>query len=417
MSIQQIGGGMPNAVQGAAGKFFLPGASEFADGLRLGEIIKGKVLRQYEGNRYLVSFDGQERVVDSNVPLQTSELIHGRVIAVGEHVELQRVYPSEAGLAGGAQDGVSGIDANSRVLGRAEEVLNQLLSRYNVRLNQEDASALTNAVRRADDGNAMTLAGAMISKLGLKQAPELLWPVYNALIRRTDAALVPVTNEAWRVDGIPAHAASISPMLMRQISEAIDRTVNQSANEGSESATQTTGTDMTIDVAAQPMLVPVKQISDEDESKQPKHDPLAFWLLNAQRDGTVAHRLGTLPLLLGDQLVEVEMSFFEQRRDAEQKLEAKHRKIVFSLQMENLGRIEVMARLVGEHVSVQVATQDGEKTAAVARYVEQLKSLLQGVGWTVDEVVYETRQMDSYNGVVRSVVEHVASQDSLNRLI
>lgn len=415
MSVQPIGAGSPGVVPSGGGRFFLPDATEFSGSLRLGEIIQGKVLRQYEGGRYLVSFNGHERVVDSSVPLQTGELIYGRVIGIGERVELQRVHSPDAETDRSAEKGAA-TEAQARALDRAEEVLDQLLSRYNVQLSQDDARTLTHTVRRADDSSAMALVGAIINKLGLKQTPELLWPIYNALTRRTDDASSLVQSFAARIDNVPVHAAAVSPTFIRQVADVIDRVVNQTAEEPSDQQAANSNPSF-IPTITQPVLAPIKHISDDDVDRRSEANVLAYWLLNAQKEGSVAHRVGMVPLLLGDQLVEVEMSFFEQRRDAEQKPEAKHRKIVFSLQMPNLGRVEVMARLAGDHVSIQVATPAGEKTETLARYAEQLKSLLDGVGWTVDEIAYETRQGDGYNGAVRSVIEHVVNQDSLNRLI
>lgn len=415
MTVQHISAGMPTPLRADGGRFFLPGANDFAGGLRLGEIIKGKVLRQYDGNRYLVSFDGRERVVDSNLPLSTGELIHGRVAAIGERVELQRVYPSNAAVAP--------VPAQGESLTRSELSVRQalpdaLLARYNVRLSDEDAAALTNAVRNAHDADAMALVGALVNKLGLRQAPELLWSVYNSLTRRLQAdATSPQTDIVSTVRDASWQPATISPAALRQLTDAIDRTITPAADKDDAPDGQPPSGAGTLGELAPLSLPAPKPISDEDGGRSPTQEQLAYWLLNAQVGGTVAHRIGTLPLLLGDRLIEVEMSFFEQHADAEQKLEAKHRKIVFALQLEHLGRVEVTARLAGEHASVSVTTEAQDKTAEVARYVEQLKSLLTRLGWTVDQVSYATHQADGYNGVVRSVVEHVVSHDSLDRRI
>src|SRR3954452_22379567 len=69
---------------------------DFAAKLTLGQIIKGRVLRAYEGGRYLMDFYGQQKVVDSAVPLRAGDVIHGRVVGLGEHVELQRVLLESA---------------------------------------------------------------------------------------------------------------------------------------------------------------------------------------------------------------------------------------------------------------------------------------------------------------------------------
>lgn len=412
MTVQHVGAGAPSALQPLAAKLSLPGGVEFGDSLRLGEIIKGRVLRQYDGGRYLVSFDGQERVVDSSIPLQTGELIHGRVITIGERVELQRVPAPDVQSE---IDSVPQISLDARLRGRAGQLLDQVLSRYNLRLNAEEAGTLTNAIRRADDGQAMALAGAMLSKLGLKQAPELLWPLYSALVRRETQSTGLVLEPVVDVARVAEQGAQTQPALIRQIAEAIDRTIDKPDDEGRDPDASPTPGAAAVPGVIGAAVPAIKQLADDDPRSG--RDALARWLLNAQIDGSVAHRLGTLPLLLGDRLVEVEMSFFEQRRDAEQRPDARHRKIVFALQLEGLGRVEVTAHLAGNHVGVKVATQDGDKTAVVSRHAEQLRSLLDGIGWTVDEVVYETRRADEHNGVVRAVVEHVVSQDSLNRLV
>ena len=44
---------------------------ELPSALSLGQIVKARVLKHYEGARYLVSLEGRERVVDSSVPLST----------------------------------------------------------------------------------------------------------------------------------------------------------------------------------------------------------------------------------------------------------------------------------------------------------------------------------------------------------
>jgi hypothetical protein len=49
--------------------------------------------------------------------------------------------------------------------------------------------------------------------------------------------------------------------------------------------------------------------------------------------------------------------------------------------------------------------------------IDRLRGALAESGWSVDEVVYATRFGGAHEAVARSVVEHVASLDSLNRLI
>jgi len=66
---------------------------------------------------------------------------------------------------------------------------------------------------------------------------------------------------------------------------------------------------------------------------------------------------------------------------------------------------------------VQVATEDSDTTAFMAEHAAALREALQQLGWTLDEVVYETRPAAVAGGATQAVVEHVIRQDSLNRLV
>lgn len=416
MSITNVAAGSPAALQGAGNRFYLAGAGEFADKLTVGQVLKGRVLRQYDQSRYLVGFEGNERVVDSGVPLRTGELIHGRVMAVGERVELQRIYAQDATDLAGAAMPVPGESLPEGVGTRSDQLLEQLIGRYQATLSPADRAQLGKAVRSAADGANMGLAGIMLSKLGLPQSSELLGALYTNLTRRpaaTSAAEVVAQLEAAAPGAVAAPTQAIQ-QLGEMLKTAIeDRTRAHDSREQAASGTP----QMSLPVAgAAPEAV--RQVrADGDERNQRGIRDLGRWLLNAQTGGSVAHRHETLPLLLGDQLVEVDLALFSQQRDGEQKPAARHRQLVFSLNTESLGRVEISARLVGERLRVQVATEDSDTTAFMAEHATALREALQQLGWTLDEVVYETRPAPVAGSATQAVVEHVIRQDSLNRLV
>jgi hypothetical protein len=155
----------------------------------------------------------------------------------------------------------------------------------------------------------------------------------------------------------------------------------------------------------------------DGESRRKLQDSLAATILNAQTGGVVAHRSGLLPLLVGGNLVEVSFALFEQRRPANQAQGLQHRQVLFSLNTQQMGRVDVLARITGGHVRVQITTDSDERTSQTARYADLLKGSLSESGWNVDEVAYGVRAENPHNAVVRSVIEHVVSLDSLNRLV
>lgn len=416
MTIYGVSASGSPALQGLGGRFFLPGAAEFADTLTVGQIIKGRVLRQYEGGRYLVNFDGHERVVDSAIPMKTGELLHGRVIGVGERVELQRVPAT--GQAGDealpATDGPVSVTPT----GTPVDSLEAMLARYRVELGPDDRATLARAMRGAGDSDAMAMTGVLLNKLGLAQSPELLNAAYAVLqSRRMPAAehnpldLTPLLGVAAGWGAAPAGT------LVARLEDALRQTLERT---GSHPATEGEGEAASAD--AQPQI----GVTGGDDLRQAGAEsgdagrgsaaPFGELLLNVQTQGSVGHRVGTLPLLLGNRLVEVEVALFEQRRDAEQKPDARHRHLVFRLNTETLGQVEISARLAGGRVRVRVAAQDEAATANLASHAEALRAALAESGWTVDEVAYETHAPTDASGVVHAVVEHVVRQDSLNRL-
>jgi len=412
MTISQVNAGVTAGTQ-STNRFFMPGAKEFAGSLNLGQILKGKVLRQYDGNRYLVNFDGQDRVVDSAIPLRTGELLHGRVVAISDRIEMQRVY-SDSEVASVQPDAMDGV--RTFALSQAEVKLDAVLQKYQAKLTDTERATLLRAARNADDPNSMAQVGVFLNKLGVSQSSELLQTVYARLKGKSDQV---DTHNEWsalpQLEVAAGSQAAAQGATVRQLADIVTRATGVSTDKTDE---------QTADTAAAPTL----QGADQDKAVQAAGfrldqddgdaaNRLAQWLLNAQSGGSVMHRLGTLPLLLGGRLVEVDVALFEQRREAVQKPQAQHRQLVFTLQTEHLGRVEVVARVVGDRVRVSVATDDEQNTALAATHVQALKTSLAEAGWMTDEVSYETRTVDERTGAVSSVVEHVISADSMNRLI
>src|SRR5438128_1659568 len=76
-------------------------------GVALGQILQAKVLLQLDVGRYLVRLAGQERVVESAVPLRADELLSLRVAGSRERVELERV---EHKVSAAPQDATQATD-------------------------------------------------------------------------------------------------------------------------------------------------------------------------------------------------------------------------------------------------------------------------------------------------------------------
>jgi hypothetical protein len=205
MSVSSVSAELSAASLAASGRFFLPGASAFADTLNIGQIIQGKVLRSYGSNRYLVAFGGDERVVESSTPLTTGELLHGRVVALGDRVELQRVYEQPHRARPSDATGTRPVAVED-----ADSSIDAVLQRYQVQLTAEAQSTLARAARDAADPEAMAMAGAMLSKLGLPVTGVLLDALYRAQIGTQGAGGAHRTMEPATLAAVPQVAVATS---------------------------------------------------------------------------------------------------------------------------------------------------------------------------------------------------------------
>jgi hypothetical protein len=416
MSISGISSGLTSTLQSSSARLFLPGAAEFADKLTIGQILKGRVLRQYDGNRYLVDFGGDTRVVDSAIPLSTGELLHGRVVGLGDRVELQRMPNQD--LGDGTRSALSEAATTSIAASGSGDILANALARFQVNLSPADQTTLMRAVRSATDGSAMTIAGVLLSKLGLTQSPDLLNAVYNMLVARRTS-----TTEQTAIDLQPlmqGAAGSVIPptALVAQLGEMLRQTLEESIpqrSEGNETQASTAASLPNLSISADPQSQ--GSATTTDSGAQNSEQLLGQWVLNAQTDGSVAHRTGTIPLLVGNRLMEVEVALFEQRRNADPKADTRHRQLIFRLNTETMGTVEISARLAGDHVRVQVVSEDDRAANSLSSETQVLRAALGEAGWKVDEVVYETRSLGDRNAAASAVIDHVINQDSLNRVI
>jgi hypothetical protein len=422
MTVQNIGAGVSLTGASPGGKLFLPGASAFADNLSIGQILQGKVLRGYDENRYLVAFGSDERVVDSAIPLTAGEILYGRVVGLGDRVELQRVYSNSQDKSS-PRESVP-VDPRPPLSATASNsAVDNILQRYRIELTDADRASLVRAARTADDPEAMGLAGAMLSKLGLPQSSVLLEAMYRAQFATGGA---PSTAGAIERESLPQVVAAwgqgepLQGNSIQQLADLVGRILEGKNNAADRPPPSATTSQATQGFQAAVQYTPDRRQPDlqaDDESRRRVQESLAARILNAQTGGVVAHRSGLLPLLVGGKLVEVSFALFEQRRPASQAQGLQHRQVVFSLHTEQMGRVDVLARITGGHVRVQITTDSEERTSQTARYADLLKGSLSESGWNVDEVAYGTRAENPHSAVVRSVIEHVVSLDSLNRLV
>jgi flagellar hook-length control protein FliK len=263
----------------------------------------------------------------------------------------------------------------------------------------------------------------VLNKLGLGQSPEFLRAVYEVLVSRNPRhGLFSLPETAMQLVSAPALPDEAGKRTAEQLAPLIADLMNQISRKQD-------GPGHSRDVISDTSSTPTLISNDAETARQQEEMngghgqwqnraiDLGQWVLNAQTQGAVGHRIGTIPFWLGNQLIEVDIAVFDQRAGTNLLNGVKHRQVVIALNMEQLGRIELTARIAGNHLRIGITADESGKTEFVSSHMGQLREALAGAGWEVDEMAYATQVKSSASGVSRSVVEHIVSQDSLNRLM
>jgi hypothetical protein len=320
-----------------------------------------RVLRQLDDRRYLVAFRDGQHVVSSAVPLSVGSTVRAVVTAVGEKLELRYV----------GEDSVAVVMDDHAAVG--EDTIAELASRYAVDLQASQRAAIEQAMQNsAAEPAAMITGGLFLSKLGLGIDAANLHALYGAQRWSAKAPERASTDEPVDAD------AAASPMqLAEQLLAALQEREPDAGDSG----------------------------RDQRE--------LAHRLLNEQDDSSVAYRFGTLPVLVADQLLELDIVHFDERRREDQP--AGMRRLVMTFSTSSLGRVEVVAQALAERLTIAITTDSAQGCEALAASSQDVRDLVARLGWNVESVSCDVRER--VDRAARHVIEHVLNGDTLSALV
>ena len=187
MSVDKVVATLNQNGQLSANRILFAGEDDFAAKLTIGQILKAKVLRHHEGSRYMVSFNGQEKVVDSSIPLTPGELIEGRVKSLGKQVELQRVNHLARKLSDPHQGKLTeGIINHAFLSGQSKQLLEiqQFFADRNASLTTAELTLLSGLLPRSAPVNAFMLSALVLKKNGIPLTRESIEEIGKALLRK-----------------------------------------------------------------------------------------------------------------------------------------------------------------------------------------------------------------------------------------
>jgi hypothetical protein len=275
----------------------------------------------------------------------------------------------------------------------AADRLSKLARRHQVALEGEQTALLERAMLDAQDPQAMAFAGLFLGKLGLPLDTVTLRAVYEAQVWPSDVPARPAGSHLRRLD----EAEQLSAALLQHFA---DDTRTELAPEASAQLAN----ELPV-----PLLDATSDRDDATDRQARQH--LAQRLLNSFDDGAKGFQYGTLPLLIADQLVELDVVCFHSPTPA---VPAGLRSLTMTFNSPALGRIEVSARSLGATLVLNVRAATAPPSEVLAAHAEEVRSLVARLGWQVESLCYDHAQPPC---AATQVVRHVLNTALLDRLL
>jgi len=144
---------------------------------------------------------------------------------------------------------------------------------------------------------------------------------------------------------------------------------------------------------------------------------LAHALLNQQVDGSVQHRITTIPFVIDGELIELNIGFVDQRNTKPGQEQTAHHRVVFSLQTQALGGVAIDGVLTGNHVQLKLASDEIDGYAAFEAHTQALQEALQQAGFEVDALRYEITSAQDLPSAPWLALRNVIQNESLDRRV
>jgi flagellar hook-length control protein FliK len=339
------------------------------------------MITNVHGMIQLGSFGGEQHAKESATPTTIGAQVRSVVTGAGNQPEPRYLEtllsPPEA------QDETKDGDL-------APTLLSALESRYRLTLQAQDNAQLEQALSGAADPTAMALGGLFLAKLGV----SLNGPALNAL------------HDAQR-----GHAAAmLTHSAHRDVSTLIDRT-----NEGDDDATQELAAVVGDALPESPSQAISFGSGDTGSGNRDSRDSQEFakLLLNLQDEGNVGYRYGTLPVIVADQLVELDLVVLQQRQQQDGATPA--RRLIMTLRTESFGKIKIDARALDNRLVVTFTGESAAGADELSARSEELRDLLKRLGWNVEGIGYQNGS--NPERAARQIIDHVLSAGTVDMVL
>lgn len=375
-----------------------------------GQILKGRVLRVYSEKKYGVDFAGQERVVDSVVPLSKGDVLTGKVIGVSEHTVSMKIVSTQSSDASKANqiDVVKPAENKTAIEIEAE--------RFKVDLDNAQQSAILSAAGRTANTLEAIRVGLYLVKLGLPITVELVRAMTSRVLENKASYYAAAQKQVPELTSDITAVESQQARMVETIANLKNFFLNDSATTETLFA-DAENADSTIDIPnkiennfSQSGL----NNAQSDLEDNQKANQMLFRILNASNGSHAKHRFQTLPIIIDGKLIEFDVAFFDQAPSEKRDTVLKSRCLKFALNTD-LGLLNIEARIVNDRLSINFNSKNDFLISKIEEYESSLNANLIDAGWQVESMQYQVG--DGEGTAAYEVVKHILQQDSLDMKI
>lgn len=366
--------------------------------ISLGQIIKGKVLKVYDSNRYGVMMGGQERIVDSTISFQVGQQLSAKVMDIHDNKVSLKLIERSAN-----RDVVSANLTESVPQGLVESLIRQ----FNMeRLSDAPKQAIAEIANTLGNDIFAIKMALYLAKVGLPISEAFI----KSLLKSADlsTSVVPYqsklsnTTATLSADNLPALYLAIAEILsgkdMNTVSaQDYEKSANQSGFEQHMPSGYTSAADL-----------------EKDASSFDSHSEQAPFmrLLNIDTESAIAHSFDVLAIIINDRLMEFDVAFFDQAK-AETGVTLS-KQIVFELET-LAGKVGIVAKLVNNRLSIAFNADQPTLLEALQQQQDAFSESLHHAGWILEQMDYATSTQRT--SAISAVIDHVLTQDSMEMVL
>ncbi len=376
----------------------------------VGQEVSVRILSKVTDGRYLAAIGDSRYVVESSLQLTVGQTVKATVSALGGVVELKYLGSGQFELVN-ADASMDGSQQGNKTV----TAVDKLQSKYKIALPSADKKLVEKLSSQAVHPETMTISALYLNKMGASVEDDSLHALY--------------AKQSWSDGGVPsavkvnALAADVSALVagVQQGNQPDIAALSKMLGDAVEQLAASTSSSQSPDALAQTLLSGGSELAkftqqnagdsallDDNSLKE-----IAKRLLNLQDSGTLAYHFGSLPVLIADQLVELDLVLFREREASGRS--SGLRKLVMTLKTETLGRVEIVAQSIDSTLSVSIGTQSPDATERLAGHAQEVRDLVARLGWNVDSVAY--RLATDPARAAAQLVRHVLNSGTLDAVI